>query len=33
MVQIPAMSSVPRIRLLVWPEGALAYIVARGSSV
>jgi len=33
MVQIPLMSSLPRIRLLVWPEGALAYIVARGSVV
>jgi len=33
MAQIPAMSSAPRIRLLVWPEGALAYIVARGSVV
>jgi len=33
MVQIPTMSSVPRIRLLVWPEGALAYMVAEGLSV
>jgi hypothetical protein len=33
MAQIPAMSSEPRIRLLVWPEGALAYIVAEGSLV
>jgi len=28
---MPVMSSVPRMRLLVWPEGALSYMVAFGS--
>jgi len=33
MAQIPAMSSAPRLLLVVSPEGALAYMVAAGSGV